>query len=558
MKRIVFVFGLIMASLGLQAQSTWGSSVADSVKCYENYNIMGSYYQTKNYVEAYPSWLELYQVCPGANENIYKFGDNILAAKISEAKSAKDEAAQAEYIKMMIHLFDDWNTYFPGNEAEALSAKAYNHYKYYKGNADSVSASVELYKQAYAVAGNDMDVAHINYYFLSNIKDFNKTKDVDRLFEVYNNALQALEYNYNKINIESFALEAQADSVKIFMAEADSLAPFAATITARRDSVAAFKAAEAASKKKKKKKKGEPEVAEVAPVNDPAEDDIIAKVERAEELKTKYKIDEDGYTVVDRRKISNNEILLRNIDKVQSNIEKALSPLLTCDKLAVIYSEDKFEANKTDVDWLKRAARMLQKERKGDDGEMSSCVDNPVFLLVAETLYQLEPSAAAARSMARLGVQQQDWSMAKKYFQEAIDQEEDLRKKADDYMGLALVDNKIGAYASAKSDCLKAAQLRKEWGNPYLFLATIYGKAAEDGVWGKNAVEKKAAYWAAINKLSYAASIDPDIASKANKLSSMYKQAVPDKSIAFQLGAKEGDVIKIGSWINETVTVKFY
>lgn len=554
MKRILFVFGWMVSALGVQAQASWGSSVADSVKCYENYNIMGSYYQTKNYVEAYPSWLELYQLCPGASENIYKFGDNILEAKI-EAASPEE---QDTYVRMLLKMYDDHNTYFPGSEGDVLSAKAYAFYKYYKY--DSIERAVALFDEAYAVVGNDMPVAHVNYYFLSNIKQFNDTKDVDRLFFVYNNALSSLEHNYNEINLETFEIEAKADSMVAFVAMADSLRPFVAEIKAKRaEQEAAYQAALAEQANARgRKKRNQEQVSIAPPMFDPEEDKLIEIVDKADELMTKYQLDEEGYTSIDRRKLQNDEILLRNIDKVQRNIEKALSPLLTCDKLALIYSDEKFEANQDDIEWLKRAARMLQKERRDDSGEMVSCVDNPVFLKIAERLYGLEPSAQAARSMARLGVQQNDWAMAQRYFTEAIEQEEDLRKKADDYMGLAVVNNKMGAYAAAKANCLKAANLRRDWGNPYLFLATIYAKAAEDGVWGSNAVEKKAAYWAAINKLTYASSIDPEIAGKAAKLIAIYKQAVPDKSIAFQLGAKEGDVIKIGSWINETVTVKFY
>ena len=73
---------------------------------------------------------------------------------------------------------------------------------------------------------------------------------------------------------------------------------------------------------------------------------------------------------------------------------------MTCEKLALIYNEDKFTANQDDTEWLKRAAKMLQKDREGEDGEMASCTDNPVFLFISERLYSLEPSASAARSMA--------------------------------------------------------------------------------------------------------------------------------------------------------------
>ena len=80
MKRILFTLGIAFMAASLTAQeSKWGNSMADSVSCYENYNIMGSYYQGKNYVDAYDSWKALYETCPAANIRIYTYGDNILS-----------------------------------------------------------------------------------------------------------------------------------------------------------------------------------------------------------------------------------------------------------------------------------------------------------------------------------------------------------------------------------------------------------------------------------------------------------------------------------------------
>lgn len=470
MKRILFVLGAVLMTVGVNAQSKWGETAADSVTCYENYNIFGSYYQSKNYSDAFDSWLKVYQVCPAAKKATYIYGPKIVETKI---KATEDAVAKQELVDILVGLYDNRLKYFPGKEGYVLSEKAS---KYIKYNEDSVEQAAVYFEQAYAVAGKEMSASQLNAYFLTNIRLFNITKDVDGLFLVYNRAIEALEYNSQEGSNTVSMLSAKADSVEL------------------------------SSKEQK----------------------MLARSQKS----------------------------VANFDKVQSNIEKALSPLLTCEKLAVIYNEEKFEEHKDDTEWLKRAAKMLQKEREGEDGEMTSCTDNPVFLLIAERLYELEPSASAARSMAKLGVRKNDWAMAKKYYLEAVAQEEDLRKTADDYMGLAYVNNKMGALSSAKSNCLKAGQLRKGWGNPYLYLATIYADAA--GTCGANAVEKNAVYWAAINKLNYARSIDPSIASKAQKLINAYSAAVPDKGVAFQLGFKEGDKIDIGCWINETVSVKFY
>ena len=556
MKRILFVFGIILMSFSAEAQeSKWGNSIADSVSCFQNYNIMGSYYQSKDYAEAYDAWKALYETCPSANIRIYTYGDNIIEAKIKEAA---DDATKNALIQELLGLYDAFAINFPKEKSNALSSKAYHFYNYYRKNADSVSKAVVMFEEAKALLGDTMSVAHTDRYFQANVKEFNKTKDVDRLFEVYNSVLVTLEFNFNTFNVQNYSMELKADSVLDFIAYADSIRPgveveknaFDAKL-AIYDSINAYN--NSSNKRMKKAAKLPPLV---KPLMDARTQELVGVLDKADELRTKYELDEQGLTSIDKRKISNNEIRLRNITKVQRNIDKILSPLLTCNKLTLIYNEEAFEQNKDNIDWLKRAGNLLQKERVGADGELTSCTDNPVFISIAETLYKIEPSAQAALNMAKLGVNKSDWAMAKKYYTEAIEQEEDLRRKANSYMGLAYVNQKMGSLSSAKSNCLKAGQLRKNWGSPYLYLATLYAEAA--GTCGANAVEKNAVYWAAINKLSYARSIDPTVATKAAKLISAYSQQIPDKGISFQLGYKEGDKISIGCWVNETVSVKFY
>ena len=556
MKRILFVLGILLISLTTQAQeSKWGNSIADSVSCFQNYNIMGSYYQSKDYAEAYDAWKSLYETCPSANIRIYTYGDNIIEAKIKEAG---DDASKNALIQELLGLYDTFAVHFPEEKSNAMSSKAYHFYNYYRKNADSVSKAVVMFEEAKSLLGDTMSVAHTDRYFQANVKEFNKTKDVDRLFEVYNSVLVSLEFNFNTFNVENYNIELKADSVLDFIAYADSIRPSAeAAKAAYQAEMAVYDSTNAYNNSSKKRMK---QAAKLPPLVKPEMErgaqELVSVIEKADELKTKYELDEQGLTSVDKRKISNNEIRLRNITKVQRNIEKILSPLLTCEKLTLIYNDAAFEENKDDIEWLKRAGNLLQKERVGEDGELTSCTDNPVFISIAETLYEIEPSAQAALNMAKLGVNKGDWAMAKKYYTEAIEQEEDLRRKANSYMGLAYVNQKLGSLSAAKVICMKAGQLRKDWGNPYLYLATLYAEAA--GTCGANAVEKNAVYWAAINKLSYARSIDPSVASKAAKLISAYSQQIPDKGISFQLGYKEGDKINIGCWINETVSVKFY
>ncbi len=247
---------------------------------------------------------------------------------------------------------------------------------------------------------------------------------------------------------------------------------------------------------------------------------------------------------------------LENYEKVESNAEKILSPITTCEKLAIIYSAEKFEENKTDPVWLRRASKMLAKEKRNDDGDMVDCTDNPLFFKIAEQLYKLDPSANAARALGLSLYSEKQYSKAMDYFKEASNLEVDPKKSANDQMRIASAYLKLGSYGSAKNAALKAASLRKGWGDPYLLIAQIYASVEQSC--GSNVFEKKAVYWAAINKLEYAKSIDPDVTGKANRLIANYKQQVPNKSVSFQLGHSDGETYSIGCIVNETITVKFY
>ena len=60
-----------------------------------------------------------------------------------------------------------------------------------------------------------------------------------------------------------------------------------------------------------------------------------------------------------------------------------------------------------------------------------------------------------------------------------------------------------------------------------------------------------------MDKANRAKSVDPSLAGRADRVIAKLRPGIPDKSISFQFGFKEGDRYSIGCWINETVTVRF-
>lgn len=243
---------------------------------------------------------------------------------------------------------------------------------------------------------------------------------------------------------------------------------------------------------------------------------------------------------------------LKAYGNLQSNIETQIGPIATCERLVKIYTEG-FEAHKTDATWMKRAIRMMAKDRKGEDGEKSNCTNDPMFFKLAETLYALEPSAASATGMGKMFYQRKDYAKAIEYFKEAAEQETDVNKKAENYLSAASAYQKMGQLASARTYARKAAGIRKGWGDPYILIGSLYAQSA-DGNCGSDEFEIRAVYWAAIDKFNYAASIDEEVRSKAGKFAAAYKDQVPGTKLIFGKGM-QGKKYTIGCWINETITV---
>jgi hypothetical protein len=471
-KWIVTLFAFAAVTIAqAQPEKPWGNSVADSVSCWENLNIAGSYYQNKTYAQAYDAWYQLYTTCPGASKNTYIIAPKVIEAKMNETE---DAATKQQLAEILIQQYYDRLKYFPGKEGYVRSEIAADYLKY---NKDSIKTAYKLFQEAFNAAGNDMYPSQLNSYFISTVRMFNaKEIGFDALLEDYNFISDALDHNIVKYN------------------------------------------------------------------------KLIEEAEAAQEAGT--------CDAKCEKTLSRNQRIVGGYDKVQGNIEKMLAPLLSCDRLDLIYTAEKFEENKENAKWLYVASKMLAKERTDEEGNEIDCTSNPMYLQISEALYSLEPSALAARNIGIIAYKNKDYSKASKYFDEAASLEEDSRKKAEDLLKSANCQQRMGSLSKAKSLTLQSAKLRKNWGAPYVVLASIYADAA--GTCGDNAVEKNGVYWAAIDKLNYAKSIDPEIAGRANKLISAYKKAVPDKGTAFALGYKEGDALQLGCWINENVVVKFY
>jgi len=140
-------------------------------------------------------------------------------------------------------------------------------------------------------------------------------------------------------------------------------------------------------------------------------------------------------------------------------------------------------------------------------------------------------------------------------YREAIEQAEDDQAKGQYYYSIAFIQVwQFGQYQSGVSNARQAASLKSGWGKPYILIGDAYAKSSRGcgDDWGS-----RMAILAAIDKYSYAKSIDSDVAGDANKRISNYADAKPEKQEGFMRGVKSGQSVKVPCWIGETVTVRF-
>ena len=207
MKRLVLLLALLSSTAVFAQKGLWGATEVDSVNCWQNYNIFGSNYNSKSYLEAYDAWSYVYKNCPQVKENIFVFGPTIVREKI---KVTTDENQKKALINQLMEVYDLRNKYFPGKEAFVLGSKAYDYIQFFP---EDPKTAYDLFRQAMEKGATDLTPQQLNGYFLASIRLVkDKTIDVTQLFEVYNQVNETLEFHTDRLNKSVTDLSVARDS----------------------------------------------------------------------------------------------------------------------------------------------------------------------------------------------------------------------------------------------------------------------------------------------------------------------------------------------------------
>ncbi len=150
-----------------------------------------------------------------------------------------------------------------------------------------------------------------------------------------------------------------------------------------------------------------------------------------------------------------------------------------------------------------------------------------------------------------------DFAGAIAKYKEAIAAEADNSKKAGYYNSIASIQfRKLKKKGAARTNALKAAELRPGWGKPYLMIGDMYASSTRSC--GKEPWQQRMVVLAAVDKYAYAKRIDsdPDVQAEASRKIGKYASEKPDKGDVFMAGYKVGGSYKIGCWIGESVKIR--
>ena len=246
-----------------------------------------------------------------------------------------------------------------------------------------------------------------------------------------------------------------------------------------------------------------------------------------------------------RENIEDDSATIAKISSYINNVEAAFSPYASCDQLIEIYQK-KFNADPKNPDLLKKITNIMMKK---------SCTDNPLFFSATENLYEIEPSPSTAMRMGSMCYSKKKYSEAVSYTQDAIKDLTDKKDLYKAYLILGLSYAGQNSYANARTALLKAAEVDRTKGEPYLCLAQVYAQSSrsiDDGMGGRSA------YWAAVDEARHAKQIEPtdEIIKKADNIIGTFSAYFPKKADAFMLGLMDGHSYVIPGWIGKSTVIR--
>jgi tetratricopeptide (TPR) repeat protein len=224
----------------------------------------------------------------------------------------------------------------------------------------------------------------------------------------------------------------------------------------------------------------------------------------------------------------------------KSTIDDIFIKIALCGDIEPII-EKRVTENPDDLQTLRIASFLLSKRE---------CTDSEIFATVAVKLDKLEPTARTKYGLGLLMSKRKNYSESLKYLKQAVELCEDCPDKEKYLIKTAKAAYFEKQNKTAAKYARQAIKLNPNNGDAYLTIGMAIAGSADEC--SKDAIEKSAVYWLAIDYFYKAKSVDPSVAEQANKYIGTYKKYFANKEAVFFANLKEGDSYTVSCWGENT------
>ncbi len=204
MKKVVVILTCFILGLNI----SYGQQEAFKQEAMIKYNLFKGDYKVKNYDGAYENWLWCMDNSPKLSVNLYKYGITIAKNKYTKASTPEEKAAAAAVVK---RVFTQRLEHFPTQDL----AKVYSDYAGFLSESGASSDEVfEILHKAYKSDPSKMGVKSIYRYF-EFITELNKETNVQLIFDVYDNLVEAVtaKMDYYTRKLDKYSAKEEAGEV---------------------------------------------------------------------------------------------------------------------------------------------------------------------------------------------------------------------------------------------------------------------------------------------------------------------------------------------------------
>lgn len=279
----------------------------------------------------------------------------------------------------------------------------------------------------------------------------------------------------------------------------------------------------------------------------------MARMVKNPELKDQYVNDHlmvDGYydiKIADANE-TGNQAKAESVEGYKNDAQNifAQSGAASCEMMQEIYGPQ-IGDKKTDKDFLEGVLKVLRSV---------GCTDSPLFFTASEYLYDLEPTAGAARGIALKAFRDKNYDRATRFFEESINLSDNASDRGESYYMLAVISYERNSFSTARNYANKAMQEKSGFGAPMLLIAKMYASSAK-GIFPDDPVKQRVVYCLVVDKCERARAMDPSVAGEAAQMISSYRNHYPSKEDVFMHpDLQEGASFHIGGWIGESTTIR--